>query len=334
MSDLLRQRTDFDELTKQLSGLGQSTWNLDPQQMRAALGSRVRGQDHVLDDLAPLICPQYGKIYRKKPVANLMFVGHTGTGKTELCRALAEHLFGDENAAVFYDCGELKYGGSLTRLIGTTPGYTGGSGELTTKLQANKRRIIVFDEIEKAHSDICDLFLAMMGEGRLTDQRTGKAADLTESIIVLSSNAQHDELDKLQQEIRDPNELNNAVRVQLREAAIFRPEIIGRLTRIYVFKQLEGIVRAEIAFLKMRKMAQEYGLDVDFVAPELLCNAVQAGDKLKDFGARQRDQVIEDMLAEPLLAARRAGAKSVKLALGKTGDILVEPSLSSAAEAR
>ena len=213
----------------------------------------------------------------------------------------------------------------MTRLIGSPQGYHGGPGELTTKVLANKRRIIVFDEIEKAHSDVCDLFLAMMGEGRITDQRSSKAADLTESIIVLTSNAQNDELVKLQSEIRDPAELRNAVQVQLRETGVFRPEIIGRMTRIYVFKHLEGLVKAEIALLKMRKVAQEYGMEVSYVAPELLWDVVQQGDKLKDFGARQRDQIVEDMLAQPLLAARQAGASAVQLNVSDTGELVIEP---------
>ncbi|MEZ6073210.1 MAG: AAA family ATPase [Pirellulales bacterium] len=325
MSDLLKGFTNVDELNRLFEEEEGSTKILDADQLRQSLNSRVRGQEHVVDDLSQLISRQFAKTSRKRPVANLLFVGPTGTGKTELCKALAEALFDNEENRLQYDCGQFKDQSGISRLIGTAQGYAGGSGELTKAMMAKTQRIVIFDEIEKAHGSLCDLFLSMMGDGRVQDQKSGKVADFTEAIIVLTSNAEQDKLTQMQEETSDMSELNNALRVHLQESGTFRPEIIGRIDRIYVFKQLAGIVRAEIVLLKMRKIANEYGLEMVHVAPELIYEAVKEGDKLKEFGARQREQVVEDMLADGLLAAKRAGAKRVSIVIDDDGDLLIQP---------
>lgn len=325
MNDLLNQLTDLDKLTQLIEKSSeQGTWNLDSQQLTSQLKGRVRGQDHVIDDLAPLLARQYAKFSRRRPVANLLFVGPTGTGKSELCRAMAQFLFENENTRLQYDCGQFKDSAGIARLVGSPQGYVGGAGELTKAMMANKKRIVVFDEIEKAHHSLYDLFLSMMGDGRLADQRSGKEADFTESIIVLTSNAEQDVLTRMQSEISNSDELNNALRVHLRESGTFRPEIIGRIDRIYVFKELEGIVRAEIVALKMRKLAAEYGLELVYVDPTLIFDAMSKGDKLRDFGARQREQIVEDLLAQPLLDARTAGVRKARIVLSEGGQLTVQ----------
>lgn len=327
MSELLASVTDLEVLMQILGEQERNgTWELDPAEMELQLKSRVRGQDHVIDDLVSLISRQYAKVSRRKPVASLLFLGPTGTGKSELCKALAECLFEDEKSLRNYDCGQFKDSSGISRLVGSPQGYVGGSGELTKAMLANKRRLVAFDEIEKAHSSLFDLFLSMMGDGRLADQRTGREADFTESIIVLTSNAEQEAMVRIQNETTDPDELNNALRVHLRESGTFRPEIIGRIDRIYVFNELEGIVEAEIVVLKMRKLAAEYGLTIAHVDAALIYDAMQRGNRLKDFGARQREQVVEDMLAEQFLAARRSGAHEVEIHTDNNGELHVTES--------
>ncbi|NOG53171.1 MAG: ATP-dependent Clp protease ATP-binding subunit [Planctomycetes bacterium] len=300
---------------------------IDEKEMMASLKGWVKGQDHVIDDLTRLIRLQWGKEKRKRPIANLLMLGPTGTGKTELCKAMANYLFEDEKNMLLFDCSEFSGSEGKTRLIGTPTGYVGAEsgGQLTRPVLNNPKRLIVFDEIEKAWSGIFDLFLQMMGDGRLTEQGSGRQADFTQSIIVLTSNAEHEAIGKIQNEIDDLQERADAVKKHLRDSKIFRPEMLGRFDRVYVFQPLEGIVIAEIAVLKMIKSAQAYGLELEYVAPELVFDAMSKSDKLKEFGIRELERVIDEMLADGLLAARQIGAEKVKLVLDDEGTLVIEP---------
>lgn len=321
----ITDRGRLDELlARRKSG---DSMKIDEEEMKRALKGRVRGQDHVVDDVARLIRLQWAKEKRKKPVANMLFLGPTGTGKTELAKAMAEFLYGDEKNMLIFDCSDFSGPEGKTRLIGTPLGYVGADagGQLTRPVINNPKRLVVFDEIEKAWSGIFDLFLSLMGDGRLTEQGSGKQADFTQSIIVLTSNAEHDAIGKIQQQVEDPHEQVDAIKRHLRDTKIFRPELIGRLDKICVFKPLEGIVLAEIAALKMRNLAKEYGLELAYVDPYLIIEAMEKGSKLKEFGARELERVVGELLGESMVAARDAGASRIRVALDDEGDLRIDP---------
>ncbi len=327
MSDPL-DITDRNKLEQLLARLNtDESRAIDEAEMAAALKKRVRGQDSIIADVTRLIRLQWAKQTRRKPIANLLLLGPTGTGKTELCKAMAEYLFGDEKNMLLLDCADFSGPEGKTRLIGTPTGYVGSDsgGQLTRPMINNPRRLILFDEIEKAWSGIFDLFLAMMGDGRLTEQGSGKSADFTQSIIVLTSNAEHEAVGKIQQQITDAYERADAVKKHLRDVNIFRPEIIGRFDRVYVFEPLDGIVLAEIAALKMTNLAKQYGLKLSFVSPELIVEAMQSGSKLKDFGARELERVVDELMAESMLMAKNAGASTVAIRVDGQGNLCVDP---------
>jgi ATP-dependent Clp protease ATP-binding subunit ClpC len=238
---------------------------------------------------------------------------------------LAEYLYGDDGAMLRFDCSELKDDWqSVTRLIGAAPGYRGqeSGGQLTRPMLANPRRVVLFDEIEKAHTGIMDLFLQMMGDGRLSERSTGKTADFTQAIVILTSNAQADQLAKGTAGMTDPHEIINIVKSTLAESHAFRPEILGRIDRVFMFKPLEGLVVAEITLIKIAKLGKEYGLAVDFVAPELVLQALENNVKVSRFGIRELERIVFELFANQLAEAKAKGARSASFAVDAEGKIV------------
>lgn len=327
MSDI-KKMTDWEKLTAMLkdSHEEEKTRVIDEASLNLHLKARVKGQDQIVEDVSKLLRLRALVERRNKPICSMLFLGPTGTGKTELAKAIAEFLYGHEKNMLRFDCSELSSGGmGKSRLIGSAPGFVGSEsgGQLTRPMFANPKRVVLFDEIEKADSSVFDLFLQMLGDGRLTEQSTGKTADFTESVIILTSNALAEEVSKSVQGVDDPHEKLNAMKTYLSDSKVFRPEILGRFDKIYLFNPLDGFTVAEVAIQKIAKLAGDYGLTIDFVAPELIMSALKSNEKISKFGIRELERIIFEMFADQMVVAKKNGQKKVKCEISEQGQVKI-----------
>ncbi|MBP5703238.1 MAG: ATP-dependent Clp protease ATP-binding subunit, partial [Paludibacteraceae bacterium] len=233
-----------------------------------------------------------------QPIGSFFFLGPTGTGKTELTKALAEALFNDEKAMIRFDMSEFKEEHSVALLYGAPPGYVGyeEGGMLVNKIRQQPYSVVLFDEIEKAHPSVFDLFLQILDEGKLHD-RLGKEGDFSNAIIIFTSNVGSEWISKELEEGRVPTTLQ-MMEVMGRH---FRPEFLARLSEIVPFSPIgESILMQifEIQFQGFRKLLTAQNMDIE------LTDAVKKELAFKGFtpkyGARQVSGVVRNYLRRPI----------------------------------
>ncbi len=282
--------------------------------MEEELGRRVIGQHSAVQAVSDAVRrARAGISDPNRPTGSFLFLGPTGVGKTELAKALAGFLFDDERAMVRIDMSEYSEKHSVARLVGAPPGYVGydEGGQLTEAVRRRPYSVVLFDEVEKAHSDVFDVLLAVLDDGRLTDGQ-GRTVDFRNVILVLTSN-----LGSLALISELPDELKrDAVMAAVRDH--FKPEFLNRLDDIVVFEslttqELTKIVDIQVAALAQRLSARRLTLEVTAAAREWL--ALNGFDPL--YGARPLRRLVQtaigDALAKELLAGRIMDGQSVRV---------------------
>ena len=280
--------------------------------MENVLHERVIGQSEAVTAIAKAIRRgRVGLKDPKRPVGSFIFLGPTGVGKTELCKALAEAMFGDENAMLRLDMSEYMEKHTVSKLIGSPPGYVGfeEGGQLTEKVRRKPYSVVLFDEIEKAHPDVFNMLLQILEDGRLTDSQ-GRTVDFKNTIIIMTSNVGARLITEKQSSLGFNSENENAEESEKKDIKelvtgelrkVFRPEFLNRVDDIIVFNKLNKDEIKQIA-VKMLKTL-ENRLDKMNIKISFTDNAIsEIADKGFDenYGARPLRRAIQNEIEDPL----------------------------------
>jgi len=303
------------------------------------LHERVIGQEEAVKAVAQAVRrARAGLKDPKRPIGSFIFLGPTGVGKTELARALAEAMFGDENAMIRIDMSEYMEKHSTSRLVGAPPGYVGyeEGGQLTEKVRRRPYSVILLDEIEKAHPDVFNILLQVLEDGRLTDSK-GRTVDFRNTILIMTSNVGAESLKRnkyvgfnLQDGGQDYKEMKTRVMEELKRT--FRPEFLNRIDEIIVFHALEKHHLKQIVSLLcntvIERMREKH---IDLTITD------RAKEKLTDIGydpeygarplRRAIQKHIEDLLSEELLKGKIPAGRKVTIDYENDGFVVKTPAL-------
>ena len=291
------------------------------------LHERVVGQDEAVTAISKAIRRgRVGLKDPKRPIGSFLFLGPTGVGKTELCKALAEVMFGTENALIRVDMSEYMEKHSISKMIGSPPGYVGyeGGGQLSEKVRRHPYSVILFDEVEKAHPDVFNILLQVLDDGHITDSQ-GHKIDFKNTVLIMTSNAGAENIIAPKQlgflskddEREKYDRMKNGVMDEVKR--MFKPEFLNRIDDIIVFhpltkEHMKAIVTIMLGTVEKRTKQQ-------------MSIRLNAGDDVKEYlidkgydekyGARPLKRtiqnLIEDRLAEEILEGRVREGDSVKI---------------------
>ncbi|MDE6410975.1 MAG: ATP-dependent Clp protease ATP-binding subunit [Clostridia bacterium] len=278
------------------------------------LHRRIVGQDEAVTAVSKAIRrARVGLKSANRPIGSFIFVGPTGVGKTDLAKALAESLFGDEKFMVRFDMSEFMEKYSVSKLIGAPPGYVGyedGSGQLTERIRKKPYSVVLFDEIEKAHPDVFNVLLQLLDDGRLTDSK-GRTVSFKNTVVIMTSNVgAHEvkEVSSLGFRSSDEESAYTDMKERINDAlkAKFKPEFLNRLDDVIVFRKLSKDEAAKIADKILEKLSgqlNEMGIRVQ-LSGDAKAYLVEQGYS-EEFGARPLNRtvrkLVEDRLAEEIL---------------------------------
>jgi ATP-dependent Clp protease ATP-binding subunit ClpC len=311
-------------------------------QMEGALHKRIIGQHEAIESISRAVRrARAGMKDPRRPIGSFMFLGPTGVGKTELTKALAEFLFGSEEALIQLDMSEFMERHSVARLVGAPPGYIGyeDAGQLTEAIRRRPYSIVVFDEIEKAHPETFNMLLQIMEEGQLTDAR-GRTVNFRNAIIIMTSNVGADTIkrgptlafdvprsDATAEEFAY-KDMVKSVMEQVRR--MFRPEFLNRVDATIIFRALTREEIKQIVDLELKKVSArliEHAMILDIVDSARDWLAVKGYDA--EFGARPLRRLIqneiEDALSDGILSGKFKLGSTVRVSAGEDGELLLTP---------
>jgi len=277
-------------------------------QMEKALHKRVVGQDEAIKKISDVVRRSRAGISDPdKPIGSFIFLGPTGVGKTELTKALAEFMFNDDKALIRVDMSEFSERHSVSKLIGSPPGYVGydESGNLTEAVRHRPYSVVLFDEVEKAHPEVLNILLQVLDDGRLTDAK-GRVVNFKNTIIILTSNLGSNFIEKMEsigfrsnKEEQEYEETKDKVLDALRD--FFRPEFLNRLDEIIVFDILSREVIRNIVDIKIRDIKERIqgkGINISLTEESLSYLAEEGYNP--HYGARPLSRLIQEKILNPI----------------------------------
>jgi ATP-dependent Clp protease ATP-binding subunit ClpB len=275
--------------------------------MEQEMRKRVVGQDEALEAVANAVRrARAGLQDPNRPIGSFLFLGPTGVGKTETCKALAEFLFDDERAMVRIDMSEYAEKHSVARLVGAPPGYVGydEGGQLTEAVRRRPYSVILFDEIEKAHQDVFNVLLQILDDGRLTDGQ-GRTVDFKNTVLIMTSNVGSTYIHELGGV--DEAQMRSRVMDALRQQ--FRPEFLNRIDETIIFKslakeQIDAIIDIQLALVLKRLRERKLHMHLSAAAKALI--AEEGYDPV--YGARPLKRTIQKRILDPLAMKVLEGA--------------------------
>ena len=290
--------------------------------MEDALHKRVVGQDEAVRLVSDAIRrSRSGLADPNRPYGSFLFLGPTGVGKTELCKALAEFMFDSEQHMIRIDMSEFMEKHSVARLIGAPPGYVGyeEGGYLTEAVRRKPYSVILLDEVEKAHPDVFNVLLQVLDDGRMTDGH-GRTVDFKNTVIVMTSNLGSQRIQQMTDDGSDQALIKMAVLAEVKTS--FRPEFVNRIDEIIVFQPLAEAQIASIAKIQMKALeARLAKLEIKLAVTDVALKLVAEAGFDPVYGARPLkraiQQQIENPLAKEILGGRYASGDTVKV--GATG---------------
>jgi ATP-dependent Clp protease ATP-binding subunit ClpC len=298
--------------------------------MEGSLHERIVGQDAAVVAVSEAVRKaRAGLANPRRPIGSFIFLGPTGVGKTELARALAEYLFDDEDAMIRLDMSEYMERHTVSRLVGSPPGYVGydEGGQLTEAVRRRPYSVVLLDEIEKAHPDVFNMLLQLLEDGRLTDNK-GRTVSFDNTVVIMTSNAGAylipgaDEMRGQEEEVRE--------QLMRERQTFFRPEFLNRVDEIIVFHALGDEELKEIAALllgNLRSTAKEQDLDLRF--SDAVVRRIAEEGRGSRYGARPLrravGKLIESPLSKEIIAGRVKPGQTVRVDLDPEGRSTFEP---------
>ncbi|PXW87747.1 ATP-dependent Clp protease ATP-binding subunit ClpC [Streptohalobacillus salinus] len=299
------------------------------------LHNRVIGQEEAVDAVSKAIRrARAGLKDPKRPIGSFIFLGPTGVGKTELARALAEAMFGDENSMIRIDMSEYMEKHTTSRLVGSPPGYVGyeEGGQLTEKVRRKPYSVVLLDEIEKAHPEVFNILLQVLEDGRLTDSK-GRLVDFRNTVLIMTSNVGASELKEtkyvgfnMEDDKKDYQDMKSKVTESLKKA--FRPEFLNRIDETIVFHSLEKKHMKNIVDLMLEQLKKRLNeIDLDFTMSDKAVEKIAEEGYDPEYGARPLrrsiQKNIEDLLSEALLREQVRKGETVRIGLNSKGKFII-----------
>jgi ATP-dependent Clp protease ATP-binding subunit ClpC len=291
------------------------------------LKENVRGQDEVVDSILAQLQANLGLATSGRTLGAFFLVGPTGTGKTFLGQLIAEALY-PESEPILLRMNQYKHADDVFTLIGPPPGSPGYEvgGTLTRPVLQNPRRVIIFDELEKAHRDLQHCLYDILDTATCREKSSGRTVDFSACVFFATCNAGVEALRAIHREsANDSIAWLGQSRDALVDAAGFDRAFLARWSTIFLMDELSPLHVAEVACLQLARHWRNYGIEVDHAAPELILDAVQRNEEFKQYGVRQLGAYVQMKTSPAIGQARARGVKKVNLTVGPGGVLEVSP---------